>query len=220
MRKQFLLPLFSLSFLLAGCQKDNNTSYTTTSQMQQSKPLVAIAPMVDHSETELGWDLSDEFTYCISTKLLQKNKFRVVDPQKTKTQIKKAKVHTNPFGNDLSWVKNTFPGDDFVVFMELIEHREQLRETDSSKKPEHSHADLNVTLRLRIVDIRKEQPLIVLQEIIQDSHFIPRQLTSYNQQQAPWNSEGFSISPVGIAHASLIKELTARIEDYVVLSKG
>ena len=135
-------------------------------------------------------------------------------------QIKKAKIHTNPFGSDLSWVKTTFPGDDFVVFMEVIEHREQLRDTDASKRPELSHADLNLALRLRIIDLRKEQPLLILQEIIQDSHFIPRQLTSYNQQQSPWNSEDYSISPVGIAHASLIKELTARVEDYIVLSRG
>jgi hypothetical protein len=218
MRKQFLFSLFSLSILLASCQK-NNESYSTASQVPQAKPLVAIAPVVDHSESDLGWDLSDEFTYCVSTKLIQ-NKFRVVDPQKTKTQIKKAKVHTNPFGDDLSWTKTTFPGDDFVVFMELIEHREQLRDAENNKKPELSHADLNLALRLRIIDLRKEKPLIVLQEIIQDSHFVPRQLTSYNQQQAPWNSEGFSISPIGIAHASLIKELSARIEDYIVLSRG
>ncbi len=220
MRKQFLFSFFFLSVLLAGCKKDKNDSYSTTSQVGQTKPTIAIAPVVDHSESGLGWDLSDEFTYCISTKLIQKNKFRVIDPQKTKTQIKKAKVHTSPFGKDLSWVKTTFPGDDFVVFMEIIEHREQLRLGDTVKKPELAHADLSLALRLQIIDLRKEQPCIVLQEIIQDSHFIPRQMTSHNQDQAPWNSEGFNISPIGIAHSSLIKELTARIEDYVLLSKG
>jgi hypothetical protein len=220
MRQKFLFSLLSLSVFLASCQKGKNDSYSTLSEASQTKPTVAIAPVIDHSESGLGWDLSDEFTYCVSTRLIQKNKFRVVDPQKTKTQIKKTKVHTNPFGNDLSWVKTTFPGDDFVVFMELIEHREKTREGETVKKPELAHADLNLSLRLRIIDLRKEHPRIALQEIIQDSHFIPRQLTSYNQDQAPWNSEGFNISPVGIAHASLIKELAGRIEDYVVLSRG
>jgi hypothetical protein len=220
MNKKFLFLIFSLSVLFASCEKDSSTSYST-SQTAPFRPAVAIAPVIDHSESGLGWDLSDEITYSVSTRLIQKSKLNVTDPQKTRTQIRKNKAISNPFGSDLSWVKKTFPTDDFVVFMELIEHREQLRESgNTNKTPEALSADLNLALRLRIVDVRKEQPRIVLQEIIQDSHFIPRQFTRYNFDQAPWNSEEFSITPIGIAHSLLIKQLSSRIDDYISLSKS
>ncbi len=217
--RQAIYPLiFSAVLALTSCQKqDNDLSSTITTS---SKPLVAIAPVIDRSESGLKWDLSDELTYSLSSKLIQKSKLRVVDPYKVKMQIKKAKIHENPFGSDLGWMKTAFFGEDFVVFMELIEHKEKLRDSEKSKSPEALPADLNLALRLRIVDIRKEQPTIVLQEIIQDSYFIPRQFTRYNFDQAPWNSEDFSISPVGIAHSALIKEISSRIEDYIFLSKS
>lgn len=219
MSKHFLFCIFSASILFTGCQKQS--SDVSSSQSQTLKPVVAIAPVIDHSESGLSWDLSDEFTYSLSSRLAQKNKLSVADPQKTKTQIKKAKTHENPFSTDLNWMKKTFSGEEFVVFMELIEHREQIRESEvANKAPESLPADLNLALRIRIVDIRKEEPLVVLQEIIQDTHFIPRQFTRYNFQQAPWNSEEFSISPVGIAHSLLIKELSSRIEDYIFLSRS
>ncbi len=219
MNKHFLLSILSIGLLFCGCNK-NGDDNQSISQSQNFKPSVAIAPVIDNSESGLNWDLSDEITYSISSKLIQKKKFNIADPQKTKVQIKKNKVHSNPFDTDLAWVKKTFPGEDFVVFMEMIEHREQVRNADSSKAPETLSADLNLALRLRIVDARKEQPFVILQEIIQDTHFIPRQFTKYNFQQSPWNSEEFSISPIGIAHSLLIKELTARIEDYIILSKS
>ncbi len=220
MNKQFLFVIFSVSVLLASCQNDSTNSYST-SQNASFRPTVAIAPVIDHSESGLGWDLSDEITYSVSTRLIQKSKLNVTDPQKTRTQIKKNRSLISPFGADLSWVKKTFPNDDFVVFMELIEHREQLRESGNpNKAPEALSADLNLALRLRIVDIRKEQPRVVLQEIIQDSHFIPRQFTRYNFQQAPWQSEEFGITPIGIAHSLLIKELSSRIDDYISLSRS
>ncbi len=219
MNKQFLFLIFSVSVLFTSCQKDSGTSYST-SQSASFRPSVAIAPVIDHSESNLGWDLSDEITYSVSTRLIQKTKLNVSDPQKTRTQLRKNKVTTNPFGSDLTWVKRTFPGEDFVVFMELIEHREQPRGAGNNKAPESLPADLNLALRLRIIDVRNEQPQVVLQEIIQDSHFIPRQFTQYNFDQAPWNSEEFGITPVGIAHSLLIKELSARIDDYISLSKN
>lgn len=211
--------MFSALVLLSSCQKQNND----TASLEQSylqKPAVAIAPVIDNSESGLGWDLSDELTYTLSSRLVQKAKFSVADPQKTKTQIRKIKTNNNPFGADLNWTKKAFPGEDFVVFMELIEHRESLNDTRQNRAPESSPAQLNLSMRLRIVDVRNPEPQVILQEIIQDSHFIPRQFTSYNFNQSPWNSEEFSISPVGIAHSLLIKELSSRIEDYIYLSKN
>lgn len=220
MNKRFLLLMASAACLLSSCGKDNE-AVSSSSHSQALKPVVAIAPVIDNSESGLSWDVSDEITYSLSSRLVQKNKLNIADPQKTKNQLKKAKVHGSPFAADLEWIKKTFASEDFVVFMELIEHREKIRESaENPKSPESLPADLNVALRIRIIDVRSDAPAVVLQEIIQDSHFIPRQFTKYNFEQAPWNSEEFSISPVGIAHSLLIKEVCSRIEDYISLARS
>jgi len=205
---------------LTSCHRDKTESDAVSSkQSHEASPAVAIAPVIDNSESGLGWSLSDELTYSLSSRLVQKTKLSIANPQQTGAQLKKAKSIGNPFGNELQWIKTTFPGEDFVVFMELIEHREKLRESKIQAAPETLPAELDLSLRLRIVDLRGQKPKVILQEILQDSHFIPRQFTSYNFQQSPWNSEDFTLSPIGIAHALLIKELCARIEDYVLLAR-
>jgi hypothetical protein len=218
MNRLFFLLTGSAVLLLCGCQKQTDDA-TALSQSRFEKPSIAIAPVIDSSESGVCWDLSDEFTYSVSSRLAQRAKISVVDPQRTKMQIKKLKLSHNPFGSDLAWMKQTFAGEDFVAFMELIEHREALDEEKEQKNPEASAAHLNLAMRLRIVDVKSNEPKVILQEIIQDSHFIPRQFTSYNFSQSPWNSEDFAISPVGIAHSLLVKELSARIEDYLSLPR-
>ena len=219
MNKPFFFFLCSALALLSSCQKQEDEA-TALKSSQSQRPAVAIAPVIDSSESGLNWDLSDEITYTLSSRLAQKTKLSIADPQRTKSQIKKVKANSNPFGTDLSWMKTAFPGEEFVVFMELIEHHERLSDTSENSSPEFSPAHLELGMRLRIIDIRSSEPLVILQEIIQDSHFIPRQFTSHNFTQSPWNSEEFSITPVGIAHSLLIKELSSRIEDYIFLAKS
>ena len=183
------------------------------------RPSVAVIPLIDNSEHSLGWNLSDEITYTLCTKLDQKNSLNLALPGKIKAETRKIKGQNNPFGNDLSWIKKSFD-EDFVVFLEMIEHRETPNETGKKAAPEALSAQLNMSLRVRIVDLRGEMPKIALQEILQESHFVPRQFTQYNFHQSLWTTEEFGLSPVGIAHAQLIKELKTRIEDYILLEKS
>lgn len=73
-------------------------------------------------------------------------------------------------------------------------------------------------MRVRVFDLRGKEPKIVLQELIHDSHFIPRQFTQANFYQVPWGHESFSISPIGLAHAEFTKEISSRLEDYILMA--
>lgn len=214
--RAFFFSSLILACLLSSCRQEENQAFLGKSST--TKPVVAIVPVFDNSESGLGWDLSDELTYSLTSRLATRNKIAVVDPQRARIKTRKLKSIHNPFGNDLSWLKQAFASEDFIVFLELIEHREYLKDVPEASLPENRAAELELGMRVRILDLRGNQPKIVLQEIIQDSHFIPKQFTSYNFDQSPWNSEGFNISPVGIAHTLLIKELCSRIEDYIHLS--
>ena len=77
-----------------------------------------------------------------------------------------------------------------------------------------------MTIRVIVVDIRQAQPVVILQEVVQDSHFIPRQFNQYNFHQVYWGNEEFEVSPLGMAHTQFLKEISSRIEDYITLAKG
>ena len=217
MKKHFLTSVFCLGALVSGCQKDNTVSSALSGE-ETPKSTLAIIPLIDNSDQSLGWIISDEITYTLCSKLDQKNLFDLALPSQIRSQTKRMKGKNNPFGEDISWVKQVFSEEDFIVFLELLEHKEVPKETVKPTPPSMLAAELKVGLRLRIIDNRGDTPKVTLQEILQDSHFIPRQFNQYNFDQCSWDSEEFGLSPVGIAHSQLIKELKDRIESYVLLA--
>jgi hypothetical protein len=219
MKKHFLTSIFCLGALVSGCQQDNTVS-SALIESQTSKSSLAVVPLIDNSEQSLGWNISDEITYSLCTKLDQRNLFNLALPSQIRSQTKRMKGKNNPFGKDISWIKQVFSEEDFVVFLELLEHKEVPKETSKPTPPSMLAAELKVGLRIRIVDNREDAPKVALQEILQDSHFIPRQFNQYNFDQCSWDSEEFSLSPIGIAHSQLIKELKDRIENYILLAKA
>ena len=214
------IPIYFLAVagILAGCHSDAQDSVVIESEKQI--PKVAILPLIDNSEQVLDWSLSDEFTYTLCSKLRQQGALQIASLPHIKSYVRKMKSTYNPFSEDLSWTKNVFTDEEFVVFLEMVEHREEPHTSSLSLQttPETLNADLHICLRLRILDLRHETPTITLQELFQDSHFIPRQFTQYNFHQAAWNTDEFALSPVGIAHAQLLRQLKERIEDYILLA--
>lgn len=206
--------LFLVLALVTGCNLNLIPLEDHKQQTQAAlKPVVAIAPVIDSTEEDSIWSLSDEFTYCINHQLAQKNHLSLMDLDKTLV------LSQNPFGQDVSWIKKVFSHHGFVVFLELVEHNEVARQDDKktidSKK---CSAELLMTMRVRVFDLRKDEPKVVLQELVHESHFIPRPFTRSNFQQEKWGHEMFTISPMGLAHSQFIKHICNRLEDYVLLA--
>ena len=206
------------TLLLSSCH-DQDQNSAVSSQATMAKPKVAIAPAIDNSKHSLPWNLSEEITYSLFYRLDQKEKFFLDDPQKMKSISKRLHANNNPFGGDLKWIKRAFSQEDFVVFLEVLQHEEAPNLLDKTSSAKDCSANLNMTMRVIVVDVRQPQPVVVLQEIIQDSHFIPRQFNQYNFHQVYWGSEEFAVSPLGMAHSQLLKEISSRIEDYISLAK-
>lgn len=211
---QVFLRLIALAFIAGGCnvvpQQDNKQEVQAI-----LKPIVAIVPVIDSTE-DSTWNLSDEFTYCISHQLAQKNHLFLLDLDKTRAIANQISPTQNPFGQDIHWLKKTFPFHEFVVFLELVEHNEVVR---NHKKPVDSRkcsAELLMTIRIRVFDLREEEPKVVLQELLHESHFVPRPFTRSNFQQEKWGHETFAISPMGLAHSQFIKHICNRLEEYIL----
>lgn len=217
---RFITCVSLLALLAGGCDDHNNQNNTQaySQPAAKGKPTVSIVPIIDNTKSDYEWNLSDELSSTIYYRLAEQDSFTIVDAPHVRAKTKKLKGE-NPFGPDVSWVKKAFQGDQFVVFLELVEH-EEVTKQDRKKTadPKDYNADLNMSMRVRVFDLRGNEPKIVLQELVHDTHFIPRQFTQANFYQVPWGHESFSISPIGLAHAEFTKEISSRVEDYILMA--
>ena len=202
--------------LLAGCYQSNKEVGELYHDDGRVKPRVALLPIYDRSGEEFAWSLSDELTHAIYQRMLNRGTLCLSDL----AEMKKLMPDMNPFGQEFGWLKKSFHGHEFIVFSELVEH---------SIHPKQSHGsffdkltpscELDMTVRLRIFDLRGETPEIILQEIVRQTHLIPKQDAVTDQDPGKWKHKTYTVSPLGFSHYQLSKELVSRIEDYILLAK-
>lgn len=207
--------LCSMSLILGGCYKNGDHSSIFSEARASNRPIVSFVPVIDSSKSDLNWNVSQELTKAIRERLAQKNRVYLVGEESVAALSLKALSAHDPFDVDLSWVKKAFPQNEFVVFMELMEHNEV---PAAPKDLQDSPAELTIAVRVVVVDVREKTPKLILQEIVEQSHHIPRQFNKVNLNQVPWGDEAFDVSPLGIAHDQLCKELATRIEDYILIA--
>ncbi len=209
MNKYFALAIFTL-FLFSSCsnnQSDNN-NVSRFYDDGRARPVVAVSTVIDSTTYDLPWSLSEEFTYLIKNQLANnKNLFlsstEVMDENLTNAD--------NPFDINISWMKDRFNNSEFLVFLELLNHNE-LKKANIS--------NLEMSMRLRIVDVRGKEPKIVLQECINDNYYIAKGSIKEDYQNTIWGSAEYANSRMGLAHKQLAKEISNRISDYIALSKS
>lgn len=210
------LPALLLVLLSFSCSKSNE-EISRYHEDGRAKPIVAIASLIDTTSFELPWSLSEEITSTIISQISQKKTLYV----NSKEDYAFAE---NPFGTDLSWVKREFRNQEFVVFLELVEHENApvLKGKKQMKNlpPQELSNNLNMAVRIRVVDLRAETPKIVLQEIVRDSYYIPKTILPTDYTQVVWGMDDYRSTPMGIAHTQIAREIVDRVTDYVLLAKS
>lgn len=200
MRK--LCPFFLSSLLcIVGCSTSDNSDISRFHEDGRAKPLLSIASLIDTSSSDLPWSLSDEITGSVVRRLSEKGDIYV-------TVKEEGAAAENPFSDDLTWVKREFPHEEFVAFLELVQHEVS------------SDNHLKMAVRIRLIDLRGIDPKISLQEVVRESYYIPKTLWPTNYNEISWGSEAFAKTPMGLAHAELIRDLTGRLSTYVLLAKS
>ena len=207
------LPTLMLAILAVGCTRTGDF-ITRYHEDGRAKPIAAIAAMIDTASFEAPWSISEELTSMIVAQIGQSGKIYVVSKEDES-------FAENPFHQDLSWMKREFPNQEFAVFLELVEH--EIVPASKAKKDLPSQevsSNLNMSVRLRVIDVRGQSPKIVLQEIVKDSYFIPKTLLPTDYNRVTWGTAEFSKTPMGIAHAELVREVATRVSDYILLAKS
>lgn len=171
-----------------------------------------MVPIIDNSHSGLPWSLSEELTTDIKDFLVRKGKLFLADLQTVSQVVSTFTEKNNPFSLESQWVKQAFSDYDYVVFLECIQHRE-----DPIKPIKNSPAHLEMAVRIRLFDVRGSKPIVVLQEIVEESHYIPGLFTRSTSYQPDYGQAGYSISPMGKAHAELSAHIGNRIQQYIAL---
>lgn len=183
----------------------------------RAKPVVAVASVIDATSSELPWSLSEELTDSIVRRVSEKGVLFVSNPDGIA-------LADNPFGSDLSWVKREFADQEFAVFLELVEHEtvpaNMSRKQAANLSPQEVSTNLNMGVRVRVIDLRGEEPRIVLQEMVRESYYTPKSLLRPNYAVSGWGTGEYSSTPLGIAHAQLVQEISLRLNDYILLAKS
>ena len=213
---------FVLCIAAFGCSTKNMGDQATRFHEDgRVKPVVALLPVFDRSGADMGWSLSEELTDHLQERILNRNNFYLSSPQEIQEAISHLQDQHHPFSSNTDWIKEAFKDQEFVVFTELVEH-------DIHDKPLKGNflekitpsSELAATMRIRIFDLRSSHPEIVLQELIHQTHLIPKLSTFPSADPERWKKLTFHVSPIGLAHTQLVKEVEQRIEEYILLTKG
>lgn len=212
---QKILAAAALTLMTCSCAHKTRSETAVQEQAISGRPVVSIVPLIDHSHSGLSWNLSDEMTSSICQRLASQDKLHLCSPESVKSVTKKLNDRHDPFGLDTSWIKKAFSGSEYVAFLEMIEHGERPLPSQDRKD---ASAEFAMSVRVRLFDLRGSEPKVVLQEIVSDIQRLPKQFTSAHFHQVAWGDDTYVISPLGIAHAGLAKEIAERIEDYILIS--
>ena len=211
MLRYFILCFCALAF--TACKSNSPEEFTRYYEDGRAKPVIAIAPMIDTTSNEFSWSLADEMQSLIMNRIAQKGTLFV-----NRDENAFIPSSENPFGTDVSWVKREFAPNEFVVFLELVEHESV--PTSKTISATDSSSNLNMQIRVRIIDIRSNSPKIVLQEVIRDSYYITKNTLPTDYNMVTWGTDEYMITPMSQAHSKITKEVVERLNDYVLLAKS
>lgn len=207
----FLAVLFfsASPLLFLSCNSKNQEKTPQSTVVRKTLPSIVIAPVIDSTNFDISWSLSEELTTLLTQQLEKGRKFSLPSSENAETDLS---FSQNPFGTDLSWIKKSFRSQEFVVFMELVQHE---LKTVKKNKQFQGPLNLDMALRIRVVDLRGKKPTIVLQELIQNSYFIAQTLADVDYNQTAWGSMQYKTTPLYHAHLELLEEAYKRIVAYI-----
>lgn len=211
-----------ISIVCVGCASHYRDT-TLFHRTGGTKPIVAVLPMIDNSgEKKVTWDVSEELT-----ERIQK---RVVDSAKLYLLKGKGNVHTATLLNSPD--PTALPADisqnlgaaEFAIVTELLNQDELLHShpeaSDSKKYLKETGGQLHLAIRMRVIDLRKETPKVVLQEVVVEDHDIMRPYLNIDYRRYRWGGEAYERTPMGMAHSKIVRELVAHAEGYIGANRG
>ena len=186
-----------------------------------AKPRVAFIPVLDTSNSDSPWSLSEKLTEDIETRLYKSGKLFLSGDYHMLGKDRSHLLELNPFSDEIDWVREMDSQAEFIVFIELSEHN--LVANSPGKKLFNLQLprsySLDISIRVKVIDLREKDPNVILQEILHKSFYIPWKFSSIDYKQSGWSRAAFNLSPIGLAHSQIVRKITNHIQDYILLAK-
>ncbi len=166
------------------------------------KPRVVLLPITDVSGRK---DMAEDLMQNMRYQLMDRGDLYVYPEESVNRQLEKM-GDVSLFGPDISFARQ-FGGADFVVATELVECRSELYGNIENKcMPPHLQRKnmLMIKLRVRMIDLSGDEPVIVLQEILSRNLLVPNRKIGDNEVDV------FCFSEVS---SRLVEEFVRRLED-------
>ncbi|MFA6118873.1 MAG: CT253 family lipoprotein [Parachlamydiales bacterium] len=204
--------LISAFFVLIACVScSNDTANQQVSRFYddgRSRANVSVSSVMDSTSYDVPWSLSEEFTQLIKNNLASNKNFYLSSAEAVDSSLTNS---DNPFDININWMKDRFENSEFLVFLELIKHDEEKNDNATN---------LEMTMRIRVVDVRAKEPKIILQECIDDNYYIAKGAIKTDYQNTVWGTDEYVNSRMGMAHNQLANDVAKRISEYIALAKS
>jgi hypothetical protein len=206
----------SLLLLCTACARHYGDS-TLYQSSGGAKPIVAVLPVIENCESpELSWDISEEMTARITKRVVDSARLYLLKEKKDLALAKKLN-HPNPQAIPKGITKSLGAAE-YVIVSELIDQSiEPHSHPKATQKPHLNEvgATLHLAMRVRVLDVRGEEPKIVLQEVLLEDYEISRPYLFVDYSKAHWGKEAYERTPMGLAHSKIARELVAHVEGYI-----
>lgn len=217
--------ILSLSLFLVSC---GATSYQNPSlkyyESGKSKPVVAVMPVLNKAEvSDVSWDLSEELSEGFNQRITDQGKVYVTPKESLAGKMQQFQ-NKDLFLIQPSDLSGLQQANEFLVFLELIEHKSVPYRRQHIKPiyPIDGKADsvLMMKMRVKVYDLRGEEPKVILQEIVHSNHMMPEKSPHDEENFSDWKDEGYAVSSMGRAHSRLVRDIAVQIEKYIDLAKS
>lgn len=209
--------VFMVSLFMVGCGP-RYIDYFPYQDDGTLKPKVALLPVINHSQCDVTWNLSEEFNSSLRFQAMCSGRLFILSEDDVLGRLSTLE-NPNFFITDLSFTSQ-FYGCDYVVAMELIEHDlvpfEVARRSPAFPAQCYRYDTvLQMKMRLRVIDVRCRQPKIILQEVFTSCYGIPPGGETVDYTTTCWGRRAFASTPWGLAHKRMICDLVGRVETVI-----
>lgn len=216
--KRLGLCLLLIGGTFFGCAKHyrDTALYHVTGK---AKPVVAVLPVVNTSveKTAARWDVADELTQEIRNRCSNSSRVFLLE-QDSSASMAQALIAPELRSVPRSAFEALAPAE-FAVVAELINDQEKVitKNTKNAPRLDESQTTICLAMRVRVIDLRGQEPKIVLQEVVSQDHEVANGYRYIDYSKTAYGTPGFANTPLGIAHHDFVKEIVSHIEGYIGL---
>lgn len=184
----------------------------------RAKPLVAVLPVINSAGAQkVAWDVCEELTEGLRHQITDSSKIYLVD---TAASVRCAETLNAPRLEQFpAGIKEGLSPAEFVIVAELLNQQQMpygLQKAPSKKAHlKQVGADLALSMRIRVIDLRGDAPTVVLQEVVTENYDVAKAYLHTDYKRMAWGTPAYKCTPMGMAHAKLISEVIAHAEGYI-----